>query len=164
MKNLIKPGLFIFILLITTFSCTTSDKVLTDAEKDEIKGEIKEVVNLYIKGCEESNLDMILEPFLNSPDFIYIFNGYSFGWDVAVEASKPTIESIQNQEFTMVDEKYVFLDNSIVLYNLNCKATANYKDGHSELLDPCVLQFIFKKIDGKWKGISFVESAVVQTL
>jgi hypothetical protein len=164
MKNLFKPGLFILILLITTVSCTTSDKVLTDVETDKIKGEIKEVIDLYIKGCEEANFDMILEPFLNSPDFIYVFNGYSFGYDVAVEASKPAIEAIQNQEFTIVDEQYVFLDNSIVLYNLNCKFTANYKDGHSDLYDPCILQFLFKKVENNWKVISFVESPIIQTL
>ncbi len=162
MKNLIKPGLLL-ILLITNFSCTTSDKVLTDAQTDKIKGEIKEVVNSYIKGVEESNFDMILEPFLNSPDFIYIFNGYSFGYDAA-EATKATIEAIQNQEFTIVDEKYVFLDNSIVLYKLNCKFTANYKDGHSELHDPAILLFVFKKVENNWKVISFVESTIMQTL
>lgn len=162
MKNLIKPGLFIFVLLFTTFSCTTSDKVLTDAETDKIKGEIKEVVDLYIKGCEEANFDMILEPFLNSPDFTYIFNGYSFGYDVAIEFSRPAIEAIQNQEFTIVDEKYVFLDNSIVIYNLNCKFKVMYKDGHSELYDPCILQFLFTKVENDWKVISFVESPLIQ--
>ncbi|MDX2415812.1 MAG: nuclear transport factor 2 family protein [Bacteroidales bacterium] len=162
MKNLFKSGLFV--LLITTFSCTTSDKVLTDVETDKIKGEIKEVVDSYIKGCEEANFDMILEPFLNSPDFNYIFNGYSLGYDVALEVSKPAIEAIQNQEFTIVDEKYVFLDNSIVLYTLNCKFTVMYKDGHSELFDPCILQFVFTKVENDWKVISFVESPIIQTL
>jgi hypothetical protein len=158
-----KSKLVIFILLIISFSCTTPDKVLNDAEKNEIKAEVKEVVDSYIKGVQDSNYDLIAEPFLDSPDFIYVFNGYAFSYDEAMENGKPTIEAIQNQEFTFLDEKYVFLDDSNVIYMMNSKFITNYKDGTSVHFDPCILHFVFKKIDDTWKVISFVESAVLGT-
>ena len=34
----------------------------------------------------------------------------------------------------------------------------NYKDGHSILQDPWVMQVIFKKVDGMWKVINCAES------
>ena len=56
------------ILLIANFSCTTTNTPFTDAVKEKIKGELKEVVNIMIKGWEELKLDMAFEPLLNSPD------------------------------------------------------------------------------------------------
>lgn len=162
-SELMKTRLIFLILLIANFSCTTTNKPVTDAEKDKIKEEIKEVVNSYIKGCVEANWDMIREPFIDSPDFIYIINGYALNYKNAVEMSEPAVASMQNLKFTIVDEKYAILDNSTVLYTLNCTNDVNFKDGHSEVYDPCVLLFIFKKIDTKWGLISFVESSVLQS-
>ncbi len=40
----------------------------------------------------------------------------------------------------------------------------NYKDGHSILQDPWILQLLFKKIDNKWKVISGAESGIEQSV
>jgi hypothetical protein len=39
----------------------------------------------------------------------------------------------------------------------------NFKDGHSIVQEPWVSQFIFKKIDGKWKVVSTMESGYERT-
>ena len=36
----------------------------------------------------------------------------------------------------------------------------NFKDGHSILQNPWIVQLLFKKIDNKWKVISVTESGV----
>ena len=157
-----KTRLIVLILLIANFSCTTTNKPVSDAEKDKIKGEIKEVVNSYIKGCEEANFDLVREQLIDSPDFVYIINGNTFNYKDAVEISEPAFAALQNLKFTIVDEKYAILDNSTVLYTLNCTNAVNFKDGRSELYDPCVLLLVFEKIDSKWGVITGVESSVMQ--
>ena len=155
-----KTKLIFLVLLIVCFACGTNNKPLSDAQKEKIKGEVKEVVNSFFKGCEEVNLDMVLRTCLDSPDFGYINNGYAFSYKECVDIFKPVFASMLNQKITIVDEKYSFPDNTTVLYSNHCKSLTNYKDGHAILQDPTVMLFIFKKINDAWKVIYGVESHI----
>ena len=151
---------FIFlVLLIVCFSCESSNKPLSDAQKEKIKGEVKEVVNDFIKGCEETNADMVMESFLDSPDFIDITNGMTFSYKEMMDM-KPNFNAILNQKCTLINEKFAFPDKSIVLYTAETKWSTNYKDGHSSITDPQVFLITFKKIDNKWRVIYLVDSYV----
>lgn len=154
-----KTKLIFLVLLMACFSCETN-KTVSDAEKEKIKGEVKEVVNAIFKAAEEANFDEAIANWLNSPDFIFTYNGTSFGYNDCVEAMKPIVETLKNQKITIVDEKFSIPDNSTVIYTANISCIMNFKDGHSVLQDPWLSQTVFKKIDGNWKGISSSESGV----
>jgi hypothetical protein len=153
-----KTKLIILFLLIVSFSCRTNNKPVSDAQKDKIKGEVKEVVNTIFKGAQEANFDMAVESWLDSPDFVYMSNGNTFNYEAFVEAMKPMIGSFLNQKCTIVDEKFAVLDNSNVVYSANTKWLVNYKDGHSVLQDPWAMLFLFKKVDNRWRVISCTET------
>jgi hypothetical protein len=155
-----KTRLAFLFLLIVCFSCGTNNKPLSDAQKEKIKGEVKEVVNTFFKGCEEVNMDMVLGTCLNSPEFAYINNGYAFSYKECMDIFKPVFQSMLNQKITIVDEKFTFPDNSTVLYTNHCKSLTYYKDGHAILQDPTVMLLIFKKINDSWKVIYGVESHI----
>ena len=112
------------------------------------------------KGCEEANFEMTVASFLNSPDFVFLTNGYALSYQDFVDGVKPLFSTLLNQKVTIVDEKYTILDNSTVLYTTNCKFLENYKDGHSSFNDPTAILCILKKIDNKWRIIYGVESYV----
>jgi hypothetical protein len=154
-----KTKLIFLFLLLACFSCGTNNKPVSDAQKEKIKGEIKEVVNTFIKGCEEVNFDMVIEPFLDSPDFVDLVNGKILSYKELM-AMRPNFNTLLNQKCTIVDEKYAFLDKSTVLYTADSKWSSNYKDGHSSISDPEVFMFIFKKIDSRWKIVSYADSFV----
>ena len=151
------------LLLIVSFSCGTNNKPVSDAQKEKIKGEVKEVVNNIIKGAEEANFDIMIEPLYDSPDFIFYTNGLTFNYQ-DVLAMKSAFDQVLNQKITIIDEKYTFLNNSSVIYTSNITSAVNYKDGHSTLLEPEALEFIFKKIDSKWKIIHYCDSYVEKTV
>jgi hypothetical protein len=159
-----KTKLIFLVLLIVCFSCGINNKPVSDTQKEKIKGEVKEVTNAMFKGCEEANFDMAVESFLDSPDFVYIYNGVSLNYKGVVDGIKPLFSELINQKVTLTDEKYVFLDKSTVIYTTNCKFLENYKDGHAILSDPMVVQVTYKKIDNKWKAINGVESSVRQNV
>jgi hypothetical protein len=154
-----KTKLIILVMLFACFSCSTNNKPLSDAQKEKIRGEVKEVVNTFIKGIEEANADMVMESFLDSPDFVDITNGMVFSYKELM-AMKPNFDAILNQKCTMVNEKYTFLDKLTVLYTAETKWSTNYKDGHSSITDPQAFLIIFKKIDNRWKVIYLVDSNV----
>jgi len=155
-----KTRLVFLVLLIVCYSCEKNNKPPSDADKEKIKGEVKEEVNTFFKGCEEVNLDMAMKPMLDSPDFAYINNGYAFSYKECMDIFRPVFNTFLNQKITILDEKYSFPDNATVLYSNHCTCLTNYKDGHSVLQDPTVMLFIFKKIDDAWKVIYGVESHI----
>jgi hypothetical protein len=155
-----KARLIFLLMLIVCISCGTNNKPVSDAQKEKIKGEVKEVVSTFFKGCEAVNFDMALETFLDSPDLLYVYNGTSMGYKDCVDIVRPVFGTQINQKVTIIDEKYAFLDNSTVIYTANCKLLTNYKDGHSVLEDPAVMMFTLKKINNMWKIIYAVESSV----
>jgi hypothetical protein len=154
-----KTRFILLVLLIVCISCGTNNKPVSDAQKEKIKGEVKEVVNTFIKGCEEVNFDKAIEPFLDSPDFVDLVNGKTLSYKELM-AMKPNFNTLLNQKCTIVDEKYAFLDKSTVLYTADSKWSSNYKDGRSSISDPEVFMFIFKKIDSRWKIVSYADSFV----
>lgn len=156
--------LIFLIVLIICFSCGTNSKPVSDAQKEKIKGEVKEIVNTAIKGAEEANFDMTLGQTLNTSDFVYIINGKTLTYKEFMDGYKTIFSTLQNQKGTILDEKYAVLDNSTVMYTANSKWLMNFKDGHSVLQDPWIVQWIFKKIDNKWKIISGTESGVEKTV
>ena len=159
-----KTRIIFLLLLIVGFSCSTNNKQVSDVQKEKIKGEVKEVASTIFKGCEEANFDMTVESFIDSPDFVYTYNGSSFGYKEFVDAIKPLFSTLINQKVTIKDEKYVFLDESTVIYTTNCKFLENYKDGHAILSDPMVVQLTFRGKNNKWKVINGVESSVRQNV
>jgi hypothetical protein len=155
-----KTKLIVLVMLIACFSCGTNDKPVSDAQKEKIKGEVKEVVNTIIKGGEEANFDIVSGVIHNSPDFVALFNGNPFKYQQFVDMGKSLFSTLLNQKGTILDEKYMVLDNSTVLFTANSKWLMNFKDGHSILQDPWAMQYVFKKVDNKWKLINFNESGV----
>jgi hypothetical protein len=155
-----KTKLIVLVLLIACFSCGTNNKPVLDAQKEKIKGEVKEVVNTIVKGGEEANFDLVSGLFHNSPDFVALFNGNPFTYQQFVDMGKSLYSTLLNQEGTILDEKYMVLDNSTVLFTANSKWLMNFKDGHAILEDPWAMQYVFKKVDNEWKIISFNESGI----
>ena len=158
-----KTRLVILLMLIGCFSCGINNKPVSDAQKEKIKRELKEIVNTFIKGIEEANADIVMESFLDSPDFTDITNGMVFSYKDLV-AMKPNFDVILNQKCTIVNEKYTFLDKLTVLYTAETKWSTNYKDGHSSVTDPQAFLIIFKKIDNRWKVIYLVDSNVEKSI
>ena len=135
---------------------------ISDAEQTKIRMEIKEVVSRMFKACEMADFEMAMEPWLDSTDLIFIFNGTSLNYQGIEDAIKPLFNSLLNQEVKIIDEKYLFIDKTTVIYTSNCTFLENYKDGHAILSDPMVMQFTFIRIEDEWKVINAVESSVRQ--
>ena len=79
-------------------------------------------------------------------------------------AMKPLFYTLLNQEVRIMDEKYLMIEKSIVIYTSKCTFLEKYKDGRAILSDPMVMQFTFIKIDDQWKVINAVESFVRQDI
>lgn len=148
-----KTKLIFLVSLIVCFSCS---------QKERIENEAKYLVNTFNKGCEEVNPELIIHLF--HPDFVYISNGKILNYQESVDTAKHLFAALLNQKHTVVSEDYIVLDNSTVLYTANTKWTMNFRNGRSVLQNPRIIQLLFKKVDFKWRIISFVESCSEKNL
>lgn len=156
-----KVKLFLLLMPFVLFSCRPkSTNLVSEKDKEIIQNEIKDVVNIIIKGCEEADFDMVMSQLQESSDFIYIMNGQTLSYQEVVEGIKPIFDLLLNQKVIILTEKIAVVDKSTVLYTSDCKFLMNFKDGKSVLLDPTAWFLLFRKIDNKWKAIYGVESYI----
>lgn len=137
---------------------------MSDAQKEKIKGEIQGLVNTFNKGCEEANPEMLIPLYNNAPDFIYVGNGKILNYQELIDTTKQLFSLLLNQKGTIESENYIALDNTTVLFTQNSKWTVNFKDGHSVLQDPWIMQLLFKKVNNEWKVVSSVESGFEKSI
>jgi hypothetical protein len=157
-----KTKIVIPLLLVVCFACGKNSGPLSDSQKEKVISEVKPVVNEIIKGAEDVNFDLLMGSAYDSPDYTYVNGGKVYSYKDLTEGFKPVFASMSNQKMTVASEKYAVLDESTVLYTLTAKWEMNFKDGHSVIQEPWVNQFLFKKIDGKWKAVSTLESGYEQ--
>lgn len=152
-----KIKIFLLIALIAICSCkkSTNDNTI---DETKIKNQVKEVVTGIFKGCEEVNATQVLQSCFDSPDFVYLFNGTTKSYQEFSSSLAGVYDLMLSQEITLITEKYAVLDESTVLYTTNLTFLQHYKDGHDNFIDPAVMLFIFKKINGNWRWIYGVES------
>jgi len=153
-----KTKLVLILFLFLGFSCGTNN-TLSDAQKEKIKGEIKEVINPIFKAIEELDVPNISKYCLDSPDFTMSFGGYLLSFkdfQAITEFFKPLI----NQKITIKDEKFYFIDSKNVMYSATLTCRSNFKEGYSVDQDPWASQFLLKLIDGKWMIVSMSENGV----
>jgi hypothetical protein len=158
-----KTSLIFLLTLIVCFSCGTNNKPVSETQKEKIRGEVKEVANTFIKGCEEANFEKASAIWLDSPDFVFVINGNTYTY-AEVMGMKSAFEALINQKCTIADEKYLVVDNSTVIYTANSKWEVNYKDGHSTIEDPEAIMILFRKTDNTWKAGYMVDSFVEKTV
>jgi hypothetical protein len=145
------------ILLLVSLACSKNGGTLSDSEKEKVISEVKPIVSEIIKGAEDINIDLLFGTTYNSPDYTYINGGKVYSYKELMDL-KPMFATMSNQKSAISSEKYAVLDKTTVLYTLVARWEMNFKDGHSVIQEPWVNQFTFKKIDGKWKVVSVIES------
>jgi hypothetical protein len=158
-----KTKVICLLMLIVCFSCGRSDKPLSDSQKEKIRGEVKEVMNNFIAGVEQPDFDKASSVWLDSPDFVFQVNGSSYSYSDVMELGS-AFDAIQNQKCTILDENYLFLDKSAVIYTLNSKWEVNYKDGHSTIEEPEAMMVLLRKTGDSWKAASLALSYVEKTV
>ena len=158
-----KTRVIYLLMLIICCSCGTNNKPLSDSQKEKIRGEVKEVINTFIAGVEQPDFDKASSIWLDSPDFVFQVNGNTYSYSEVMEL-KPAFDALQNQKCTILDEKYIFLDKSTVLYTLKSKWEVNYKDGGSTIEDPEAMMVLLRKTGDDWKAASLALSYIEKTV
>ena len=147
-----------FLILLFCFACTNENKPLTEAEKDKIIGETKELVSAIFLACENCEPEKLTVNFLDTPDFISLVNGEYAGYQETVRKYPVLMSEFKLQKATITSEKYAVLDGSTVLYSSKSNWKCTLKNDSIALYNNCTLQLLLKKTSNQWKVLSWAES------
>lgn len=148
----------LFILAIVLFySCANETKPLTDADKDKIIVEVKDLIDTIIQTCEKPDPEKLKSTYLNSPDFVSLVGGVYADYDQSVNNMYGFLNNVNSQRSIIKSEKYAVLDATTVLYTANSRWETKMKNDSTLIMDPLGMQFLLKKVGNQWKVLSWTE-------
>jgi hypothetical protein len=151
-------GRLLIPFLVLLAACNTTDKPMTDEQKNAVKEEGSAVVNEFVNALKTSDLEKMKSLLANSPDYAYIVAGEVYNYDQQVEMASQYLPYMKSQTFMTKFEKYIILDPSCFTYIWKGDNGMYMKTGDSTILNDYVMALTFRKSEGSWKLIYGHES------
>ena len=145
------------LLLLFLTRCSNKESLqteLSNSEKDNIKSEIIQRVDVYYEAVKNNNIKEILTFWSSSDDFIHAGDGSIFGgykeW------------SIWLREWTKPDRIWLYWNNKdihvIVIDKIAASYTMNFENAFIEKGDTIKVKgswtFVFRKENSEWKVVA----------
>lgn len=131
---------------------------LTDVEKDKLIGEAKEFTSTIFHACENCDADKLTATFMNSTDFVSLINGEMDDYEHTVKKYPIIMSAFKTQKATFLNEKYVVLGPSTILYTSTSKWECELQDNTFQVYEPVGVLLILKKADNNWHILGWTEA------
>ena len=149
-----KSLVFYFLLpLILISGCKNMSNELSEVEKNNIKKEVRSVVEEGIIAANNHDPDAMMKVHWYSDDYLAVFNGTIIkGWETVHEIVSSVHSNPRNQSFTIEQQEV----DIRVLNNLTALVIAkgkliNVPAKDSTITEKFALTMLVEKIDGTWK-------------
>ena len=153
--------LFVLLVAVALFSCKQQSKTAA-AEFDtaKIQTEVQALITQIRDAALHADSTSLYELFaLNDPDFAYMeITGVFYDNTAFKKMVHDFYGAIKTEVLRKGIEKFVYLNESNVLWSSSTVVTVDYKDGKQEVYDPFGITLLLRKIDNKWKIIFLQES------
>lgn len=156
---------FMLVAVLVSFSASTQKQSdLTQQRQDEIKKELKVVIDSMIAAIDRLDAAAGIQFYWDSPDFMAInadgsISDYHALKKMGVEGAK----TIASMTISTSQVDFVVLTQDVAICTWRSKGEVALKSGTKMKYDPDVLTLIFRRIDGKWKITYSQESATIVT-
>lgn len=145
------------VLMIFCLACT-NNKPLSDPERQQITGEVKELTTQIISLAEKADFDSIMMLSYDAPDNLIVTpDGKTVTFKEWAEILRNIFGSIESQKINTIAENYMVLDRTTVWYTNVSRTQVNFKDSSILRQDPWSMFILAKKIDNAWKLAAILE-------
>ncbi|HEX2936556.1 MAG TPA: hypothetical protein VHO72_14465 [Bacteroidales bacterium] len=148
---------FVVLVVPLLFGCTDPGKPLTNNEKEEVLHGAKLLVDTIYQACQSCDPGMLTATFLDSPDFFSFIDGKYADYKETVKKYPELMKEFKTQKAFIVQEKYLVIDPSNVLYTSNSNWVCKLQND-SAVFGNCKLEFLLRKEDSHWKVLSWTEA------
>lgn len=143
---------------VLLLGCSNANRPLTNNEKDKICSEAKGLIGTIFQACENCDAEKLTATYLDSPDFFSFINGEFANYEETVKKYPVLMKEFKTQKATIVNEKYIVLDASKVLYTSISNWECKFQNDSMAVFNNCKLEFLLKKVDHKWKILGWTEA------
>jgi ketosteroid isomerase-like protein len=134
---------------------------VTEAESQDIIGEIKSNHEKLTEYSEKANLDSFLSYYDNSLLFLQVSSdGKMRNYEEFRNICAGYYNMLKEQKISTIFEKFDVLDNNLVILSWTGNIIARFRNGDSMNMQNYSITSLYKKIEGKWKIIHSHESAL----
>lgn len=147
-----KAKILIAVALLFCFGCTSQEsKQLSQQEKDQIKTEVKAVLDNIFAKAEKLDPEGALQYY--SPELVQVSDGALNDYQAIKKAWIEMNDSAASWKWTTVRWDFNVLTKDLVISTWVGKMEYVAKSGDKMTIDPMAYTDICKKIDGQWKVI-----------
>jgi ketosteroid isomerase-like protein len=159
----VKSRLMIAALLLSLLACTQKQPdQLTQRQKDQIKNDLKAVVDSMIATALRLDGDAGLQFYWDSPDFLAINpDGSQSDYQAMKRLGIEGVKTIATMTMSASKVDFSVLTKDIAVCTWIGKGEVTFKSGDRMTYDPDALTLLFRNIDGKWKIACSHESATI---
>jgi ketosteroid isomerase-like protein len=158
-----KTNIFVAALLLFIIRCTPqqSDQ-LNQQQKDQIKSEVKAVMDSMIARDERLDADGVMQYY--SPDLIaFSPDGSRSDYQAMKKGLAEMFSSSASFKILATREDIIVMTKDLVIDSWIGKTEAVLKSGDRMVFDPDGVTQVFQRIAGQWKVIYSHESAMITT-
>jgi hypothetical protein len=156
-----KPALLIILILFFVAGCTSQDPLpMTPQEQEVAKKEIRAVSDRIVQSLNTMDLEALLQPYWNSPEFVLVNTEGSMGdYQTTRNGTVEMFNLLASLKYTTVKDEFRFLPDNTVIYAWFGKSEFAFKTGQQARIDAYAITFVFRKVENTWKIIYAHESA-----
>lgn len=152
----------ILFLLFSFFfiACQQQPRQLTSHEKETVKKEISGIVDDIVRGCDQLDIQEILKPYSDSPDFVAVnTDGSVVDYEGFRSINTELFKALSSFKFTTTKEDFRFLADNLVLCTWVGSSEIVLKSGEHFKIPAFVTTLLFSKHDNEWKIMYSHQSA-----
>jgi len=137
------------------------DASLSSTEKEAITKELKAAIGSLIRGCEQLDMNMAFDAFLDSPEFLMMgTDGTLCNYDEYLRNNIEYLQSCTSFKLTTFKDEIRILDRKTAIYAWAYGAEATLKTGEKDIVDHAGATFVFQNRAGAWKVVYYHEASV----
>jgi hypothetical protein len=139
----------LLVALLSTAAQQPSE--LTQSQKNQIKAEIKAVLDSMFARAERLDADAAFE--LYAPELVVSRDSALLDFQSYKKLWKVTFQNLTQWKWTLYHEHFIFISKDVVVCPTVGKVELVFKSGDRVLVNPQGYTDVFKKIDGRWLAI-----------
>jgi len=135
---------------------------LTQQQEDQIKNEVKVVLNSATAKFERLDIDGVMQYFWDSPEFVdYNADGSRYDFQTMKKVMTDVFGSATAAEIATASTDLTVLAKDAVLCAWVSRVELTLKSGDKVAYDPNAETYVFKRIADQWKIIYTHQSATI---
>jgi ketosteroid isomerase-like protein len=156
-----KPALLMLLVVLFSFGCTNQEPGPMSLQEQEVaKKEIREVADRILQSLNTMDVETLLRPYWDSPDFVLVSPDGSIGnYQTAKNGTVEMFKLLASLKYTTVRDEFRFLPGKTVIYAWSGKSEFAFKTGEQARIDTYTITLVFRKVDNSWKIVYAHESA-----